>query len=470
MSEKSNYIELIERKYNEYNWIELEKMGFKKNEDYCFIYSYPPVRALDSICEDDLFVESKYGKLRESANLYIHIPYCTGKCTYCYFASVSCNNSNPILKKDYPKYLEFELGRILELSKSNPEIQSIHIGGGTPFLLNYEEIKDIMNFIKKLKLKKNLEITIESSPETINRDYSKLKKIKQLGINRISIGVESLSDKVLELMNRRHNSSATLKAIDKIIKSGFTNINVDLIYGLPEQSLEAWVETILTLEKIGIQSISAYRLRKHPKTDINIYKTSSFPSYETCQKMQLAHGIILKDKEFLSSSSHKYARSKNKIQKQLENKRGLDNNQLVSIGCGAYGYINSTFFWNTRSLSKYKYLIKNKILPVNIGQILSKNEIMRKAIVIGLHTYKGISIENYKTTFDISPLDLFENEFFFLKKSNMVIINKEKIRLTELGRFFTDEISLLFYSKNIKNILRSQQLKYGMFWEKKDEN
>lgn len=462
---KKELIEEVEHIYSTYDWQLLSSRGFDKKNDYCFIFSYPPVRTLKPITEDDLFVPSAYGSLRERASLYLHIPYCTGICSYCYFAKVLDSKNASVLRKDYPEALRFELDRILERGKANPMIGSVHFGGGTPSILDREELSSVMRMVSALQLAKDCEITLECAPETIEGDPRKLDHMRELGINRLNLGVESLDDEVLRIMGRRHRSRETMRVLDLMFAAGYENINVDLIYDLPGQTLGSWIDTLLELEQRGVHSISTYRLRKHPKKKISKLDVSMYPPYSEGLKMQIAHGLIMDRAGFVRSSSHKYARGAEKLQRQIEDKRGVENNQLISLGCGAYGFINGTFYWNTKSLSEYGQRVRSGCLPVAIGQVLDAEELMRKTLVMGMHTNPGVSIAGFKQRYNIDPLQYFSKPIEHMCEAGVLNIVDGYIRPTPMGRFFSDEISVAFYSSRVTEQLSALGMKYGMFFE-----
>lgn len=462
--EIQNIINELESEYGKWNWEALSSRGFDKKGDYCFIYSYPPVRTLKPITQKDFTVKDSLTKFGRRKSLYIHIPYCTGICNYCYFAKVLDNNKAFVQRGDYPDYLKREYELTKNILGYSPEITSIHFGGGTPSLLNEKEIDYIFDFIRD-DLCDDIEITMECAPETIVNDSGKLNIFREAGINRLNLGVESLDDEVLRLMGRRHKSDDTLKALDLMLESGYDNINVDVIYNLPGQSLASWIETLMMLEKRGVHSISAYRLRKHPKKHITSMPGDVFPSYDQGIKMQLAHGVFMKNKNFVRSSSHKYAKYKEKLQVQIENKRGIRNNQLIGLGCGAYGYLNDTFYWNTKSLKDYKEMIDSYQLPLWIGERLGQEEKMNKVMVLGMHTNSGVSISEFIEEFGESPLDRYKYLIEGLCKDLLLEIKDDHIVPSEKGRFFCDEISVKFYSEKKKTELKKYAMKYGMFFE-----
>ena len=465
MDYATSVLERTEIEFQKYDWDTLDHEGFNKRNDYCFIFSYPPVRTLQPISEDDLFVPSAYGNLEEPTSLYLHIPYCTGICSYCYFAKVLDNQRAPVLRKDYPGTLCFELDRILTRARANPPISSVHFGGGTPSTLSPTELGEVMAMIKSLRLLPDAEITLECAPETIEAEPDKLKAMRDLGINRLNLGVESLDDEVLRIMGRRHRSDATLKVLDMMFDAGFENINTDLIYDLPGQTLRSWIDTLTMLEGRGVHSISTYRLRKHPRKKISKLMPDRYPPYQEGLRMQLAHGIIMEDAGFVRSSSHKYARGETKLQVQVEKKRGVEQNQLISLGCGAYGFINGTFYWNTKSLSEYGAAIADKRLPVWIGQVLDEEELMRKTLVMGMHTNRGVSIEGFQHRYGQHPRQRFGETIEHLESLGVFEEVDGHLRPSRLGRFFSDEISVAFYSPTVRDTLGAVGMKYGMFFE-----
>ena len=439
--------------------------GFHKKDDYCFIYSYPPVRALKKIEPDDLFRPSRFGSLNGPVDLYIHIPYCTGICSYCYFAKVLDTDKAPVKRSDYAEFLRLELDMILAQADGTPVIRSVHFGGGTPSTLNARELNDIMAMIRSLPVSPGAEITLECAPETLIADPDKPRMMMDAGVNRFNLGVESLDDTVLKIMGRRHSAEETFRAMELLFDAGVNNLNVDIIYGLPGQNLVSWVDTLVRLERAGIHSVSTYRLRKHPHKAISKLSDDLYPSYDEGLKMQLAHGVVMEDGGFVRSSSHKYARGHDKLQKQVENKRGISQNQLLSLGCGAYGFINGTFYWNTKSLAEYGENIRAGRLPLWIGQVLDSDEMRRKAMVLGIHTNAGISIEEFCDQFEIDPRDTFDQQLYRLERIGLLEQIDGYIRPTELGRFFSDEICLCFYSPRVRAELEPLKMRYGMFFE-----
>lgn len=468
--EDLDYIDSVKRRTDEefarWDWLQLHEAGLSKTGDYCFIYSYPPVRTLKAFPEEKLHERGVYGDLSEDCNLYLHIPYCTAICSYCYFAK-TVDKGAPVPRSEYPDLIAAELKTHLERAAARPTINSIHFGGGTPSLLSESELREIMETLRAAtNIGESTEITLECAPETIVSDPGRLDYFRSAGVNRLNLGVESLDDVVLRKMGRRHGAEAALTALGHMFDSGSENINVDVIYGLPGQTLESWIATLRLLERRGVHSLSAYRLRRHPKKAISRLDVSAYPTYEEGVKMQLAHGIVLGDAGFVRSSSHKYARGEKKLQRQVEDKRGAGKSQLLSLGCGAYGFINDNFYWNTKSLVDYAKQVRNGKLPVWIGQTLDHAESMRKVMVTGMHTNKGVCVSDFAARFGQTPMEAFPKEIDRLVGLDVLQVADDHVTPRGIGRFFSDELSLQFYSPQVREELAGLGMRYGMFFEK----
>lgn len=191
--------------------------------------------------------------MRNTKSIYIHIPFCIKKCLYCDFSS---EKYNPELSKPYINALKEEI-RLSE--KSSCEIETIYFGGGTPSILNQDGIKDVLEEVyKNFAVSRNAEITLEANPATA--DFEKLKDLNELGINRLSIGIQSFSDRILELLGRVHTKKQAIELYENARRAGFENISLDLMFALPNQSLSDLMESLNTAVNLNPEHISIYEL------------------------------------------------------------------------------------------------------------------------------------------------------------------------------------------------------------------
>lgn len=428
----------------------------KDYKEYAFTFSYPPPQALYNINESNFDCVV----LDDEINVYIHIPYCTGKCSYCYFCCYELNKC-VVKKSEYVLLLCQEI-KLARNKYGKKIVTSIHIGGGTPTTLTELEFEEIFKCLyENFDVKENIEITCESSPETVT--LKKMKKLIDLGVNRLNIGIQCFNNDILRLINRRHNSDIAIKAIETAKLAGFKNINIDLMYGLPNQTIDDWRQTLDIANALQVQSISAYRLRLHPKSKLNQYENLKHDN-----KMLEFYFVLTNKMEkfgFIQASSHKFSRQENTIQKQIINKRGIKKNELLSFGLSSYGYIGNILYWNSRTIEEYKNKINQGLLPYSLGYILNESEQKSKSCVLGIHNYKGIDIKEYNDYFKSDFITDFNEQIVFCEEKHLAQIENEHFCLSKLGMAFSDEIAIMFYSENVKRVLSTKNKRYGMFFD-----
>lgn len=322
-------------------------------------------------------------------SVYIHIPFCSNICSYCDFCKIYYNESL------VDKYLE-SLEQEIKSNYKNEVIKTLYIGGGTPSSLSIQELHKLFNIIKIFKLSNDVEFTIECNPE--NTDIDKLKLFKDNHINRLSIGVETFNSKYLELLNRKHSNEDVKLLINNALNLGITNINVDLIYGLPNQTIDELKEDINELLKLNITHISTYSLilEEHTKLYIdnikNINQDSEYQMYEyICNN--------LKDNHFNHYEISNFSKE------TFESKHNLtywNNLNYYGFGLGAHGYIDCTRYENTRSITKYcnnEYIYQS--------HKLDKKETMENEMILGLRKINGVNKTTFKDKYHCDIIDVF---------------------------------------------------------------
>lgn len=396
----------------------------------------------------------------ENANIYIHIPYCTGRCSYCYFGCYHIAKA-PIPKDEYLQAMLKEI-KLLANKYGKIKVQSIHFGGGTPTILENEDFTNIFKSIREnFEVETGIEITCESSPETLTEN--KLKLLQELGVNRLNIGVQTLNDELLKSINRRHNSQKVLNAIELAQNCGMKNINVDLIYGLNGQTDEDWVSTLERIISLGVQSISTYRLRIHPNGKLN-EEINNFDEKHVI-RMYVNLLKIMEKNDYFQCSSHKFAIKVEFAQKQIVNKRGAGKNTLIALGMAAYGYIDNVLYWNERNIEEYCGQIATDKLPYSIGYVMDKIEEMAKVCVLGIHNVHGIDLIKFKERFGISVEEQYGELIQELINRELICIENGHLQPNKLGMIFADEIAAKFYTNNVSEKLRLLNKKYGIFFD-----
>ena len=309
---------------------------------------------------------------------YIHIPFCKQKCKYCSIISYSC------LEKIDQYFIALE--KEIDFIYSGETLKTLYFGGGTPSLLNYKYIKRLIN---KFNINFDTEITIELNPDDVFKDY--LKKLKDIGINRLSIGAQTFNDEVLKLIGRRHSAMQTINAIKLAQDVGFNNISLDLIYGLPNANINLDLKEII---KLNVQHISTYGLKIEKESYFGKYKPKNLPDDDSQADMYLTIN------DFLEKNGYKRYEISNFAKEGFESKHNLNywnNNEYYGFGLSAHGYLNGIRYSNFTDFEKY-FEFPTKHYNENVQ---TKEEVLEEEIFLGFRKEVGINIEKINKKFNI---------------------------------------------------------------------
>lgn len=364
--------------------------------------------------------------------IYIHIPFCKQKCYYCDFVSFSGQNEK---MGEYIICLEKEL-ESYDLSTYN--VTTIYIGGGTP---SYLESKMIVDFLVKLKQKlqgnntpfEKMEITIEVNPGTVTME--KLQDYKNVGVNRLSIGLQSTNDKLLKQIGRIHTYQDFLNTYKMANKVGFKNINVDLMLGLPNQSIQDLKNSIEQVNLLQPNHISVYSLIVEEGTKL--------------EKLINEGKLILPDEELerqmywyvknkLEQNGYNHYEISNFAKKGKESKHNQNcwkQKQYIGLGLAAHSYVSEIRYSNTENLETYLQNIHDGKLEKNriIQERQNLEDTQKEFMMLGLRMIEGISICDFKEKFGTNPLYLFRNEINRLVSEGLIEVDLDRIRLTNQG-------------------------------------
>lgn len=365
--------------------------------------------------------------------IYIHIPFCVKKCYYCDFISYSDKFE---MQQNYVKKLLEEIRQNKKILMEN-KISTIYIGGGTPSSIESKYIKEILQEIynvSNIQDTKNLEVTIEVNPGTINKE--KIEMYKKYGINRISIGLQSTNNSILKSIGRIHNYEQFLDTYRISREAGFKNINVDLMLGLPNQTIEDLKESIQNVIKLQPEHISVYSLIVEPGTPIekmiNIGKLKLPNEEEERNEYKYV-------KNYLELKGYKHYEISNFSKSGFESKHNMncwEQKQYVGFGIAAHSYINATRYSNTCNLNEYLNNNSNDIKTIHETQ--NKNDMEREYMLLGLRKLDGIKISKFKEKFGDNPIYLYRKELEKLVKEELLIIDLDNIRLTYKGLDFAN--------------------------------
>ncbi len=320
-------------------------------------------------------------------SVYIHIPFCKQKCKYCSFISFSCLDN-------IIGYM-FSLFKEIDTNYNGEDLDTLYFGGGTPSLLEIQYLKKIIN---KFKLSPNCEITLEMNPDDANIKY--LQSLRQIGINRLSLGSQTFDDKILELIGRRHNSSQIIQAVNLAKEAGFNNISLDLIYGLPSQTLESLEEDLNKITTLGVQHVSTYGLKIEDNSFWGKFPPENLPDDDLQADMYLIINKIFESKGF-----HRYEISNFSLE-GFESRHNLNywnNDEYYGFGVAAHGYVDGIRYSNYCTLEEY---MNNPVKHAN-EHLQTDKEKLEEEIFLGFRKENGVNISKIQEKFGIN----FENEY-----------------------------------------------------------
>lgn len=369
--------------------------------------------------------------------IYVHIPFCKQKCYYCDFVSYA-NSEKKV--EEYIKTLKKEIREESKnINKEDYIINTIYIGGGTPSFIEEKYISEIVYEIKEnYNVEKEAEITIEVNPGTVNEE--KLKEYKNIGINRLSIGLQSTKNELLKEIGRIHTYEEFLNCYTLARKVEFKNINVDLMLGLPNQTLENVEESLKEVIKLQPQHISFYSLIIEEDTPIEKMigqEKINLPDEELERKMYWNAKKILEENNYIHYEISNFAK------KGYESKHNLNcwnQKEYLGFGVAAHSYFENKRYCNTNCIEEYCKNINDENINKNrtICEIQTEEEKKKEYMLLGLRKIEGIDIQEFKNIFIENPIYKFHKELEKLVNEDLVEIDLNQIKLTNKGLDFAN--------------------------------
>ncbi len=351
---------------------------------------------------------------------YIHIPFCIRKCHYCSFVS----GFDITGKKEYLNALNIEI----KTRYKNEQLKTIYFGGGTPSLVEPNELEKILNCFN---FDSNPEITIEVNPETVTKE--KMQQLKQIGFNRISLGVQTFDNDLLKLIGRNHSEEKIYNSINIIKEAGFKNISIDLIYGLPNQTIESFNIDINKAIDLDIQHISSYGLKIEEDSFFGKNNPKNLPDDEMQAQMFIELCKILKTNNFEHYEISNFAK------KGYESKHNCvywQNKNYYGFGLNASGYEENIRYRNCQNFEKY---IINP-LQKEEEETLTIQETMENEIFLALRLKDGINIQNLNKKYKINFEENYKSVIKKYSSENLLKIENNHCKLTEKGILLSNEI------------------------------
>jgi len=373
---------------------------------------------------------------KESAGLYIHIPFCLSKCGYCSFYSVP----SPHLIPDFVKAVTDEMGFY---SDTFHIFDTLYLGGGTPSLLTVGQIRTIVHSAyKSFTLDRLAEITIEVNPGDISLDY--LETLRSIGINRLNIGVQSFDDDILRFLGRRHTAKEALSSLEAAHKAGFENIGIDLIYGVYGQDINTWQQTLKDALSLSPEHISCYQLSLDIQTPLHKHYGQhriSLPSEQEALNFFLTTSHFLEEAGYIHYEVSNFARSN--ALKSRHNTKYWRHTPYLGLGPAAHSFYDSKRWWNKTDVIIYAGDIFEHHKPLEETETLSLEQLALETLFLGLRTKDGINLEQYMTRFGIDLLSDKKKTIDELIRNKLVEIKNGFLCPTLAGMAVADSLALI---------------------------
>ena len=361
---------------------------------------------------------------------YVHIPFCSHKCDFCDFAAFAGLDH---LAGDYCKVVESEITQRMDAEPTSCELGSIFYGGGTPGLIDPELLAVVHHkLVSKPRLAKDIEVTLETTPHSITT--KKAKSWLALGINRLSIGVESFSDDELKAIGRDHSRAQAISGIRTAVEAGFENISCDLMYALPTQTMTGWKQTLKDLFDIAAQTpqikhFSAYGLHLATNSPLFSRFPKTSPDYPTDDVYAQMYDLLVEDAHQSGFEQYEVSNFARVGFQSRHNLSYWDNQEYLAFGVSAHRYRNGVRSSNWRSLAKYM----NDPLGDELYELITPEMRLSESIMLGLRKRSGIDLSQFLEEFGYRLEEKKSKKIGELIDGGFLEISGQRLALTQKG-------------------------------------
>ena len=359
-----------------------------------------------------------------AAGLYIHVPFCASKCPYCDFFSSTATGMIDAWCEALCRELDLYLEQF-------PRFETLYLGGGTPSLLSDKQLGSLMEHVRRsVAIDEGAECTIEVNPDDVTRD--KARALRDLGFNRLSIGVQSFDEHLLRLLKRRHTAAQACSAVEHAAAAGFHSISLDLMFGLPGQDWEAELAQAVGFEP---GHLSCYQLTIKPGTPFHALQQSGeleLASEKTLVQLFMLTDAILEDAGYAHYEVSNFARGTE--HEARHNSRYWQHLPYLGLGPSAHSFDGHTRWWNSASLPEYCSLLGAGSLPVKGQETLTAEQLRLERLMLGMRTQRGVAEDDVSA--DARVLERLERE-------GLVVVRDGRVVPTARGMLFADRLPLV---------------------------
>ncbi|MBA4600774.1 radical SAM family heme chaperone HemW [Thermoactinomyces mirandus] len=372
--------------------------------------------------------------------IYVHIPFCANKCHYCDFNSYVVNGQ-PV--EDYLDALALEME--MAAARTKPEqIRTIYIGGGTPTILTPAQMKKLLRDLKFHfpDRAEDLEFTVEANPGTTGPEL--LSVMREEGVNRISFGAQTFRQDLLKKIGRIHGAGEIRKSVGQARKAGFDNISLDLMFGLPTQTVGDVEQSLREAVSLEPEHFSCYSLKVEEGTRFYVLQQQNklvLPDEDEELEMYQWTRSYLNKKGYIQYEVSNFARP------GFESRHNITywlNEEYYGLGAGAHGYVDRVRYANVKGVEEYIYEIKTGSLPVEEFYVVSTSEDMENYMILGLRLLKGVKRSRFVQRYGIDAGEVFATTLKNLQQSNLLTVDDNWIRLTDQGLLFGNHVFASF--------------------------
>jgi len=368
--------------------------------------------------------------------LYLHIPFCVSKCSYCDFFSI-------IERDGIPVFLAALFKEMILRRKVFESFDTLYIGGGTPSVLTSDQLNRIVAQLhQNFEILDEAEITLEANPADIH--VSALEEMRSLGINRLNIGVQSFDDRILNFLGRRHNGNQAVQAIFAARQAGFDNFGIDLIYGIPGQSRHTWKKTLQQAVSLNIPHLSCYQLTVEQETPLGrAYRQGLFEIPDNDELFEW----FMDTSEFLEESGYCHYEVSNFASRESlmsrHNSKYWQHVPYLGLGPAAHSFDGEKRWWNVRSLEDYVHQLNADKLPMENCETLNGEELQLESLFLGFRTKAGVHLADFAEKYGFDLLSLKKTQIEPLLAEGHLIITDGRLQPTRRGMALADSLALL---------------------------
>lgn len=372
---------------------------------------------------------------------YLHIPFCDHICFYCDF--------NKVFLEGQPvdAYVDAVVREMALMHEQYPEekVETFYIGGGTPTTLTAKQLETLLKGIQTyFPMTNSAEFTMEANPESISQE--KFKVMKEYGVNRLSMGVQSFNDKILKKIGRIHTSTQVYDGIELARNAGFENISIDLIFRLPTQTLNDFSDTLTKALELDLPHYSIYSLILENKTIFyNLMRQGKLPLPSEDEEVEM-YALAMDTMEKFGRHQYEISNYAKPGYQSQHNLAYWKNDHYFGFGAGAHGYLNNIRYVNHGPIQHYLEPLKKNLSPIIYkNQITRKNKI-EEEMILGLRTMNGVNLSKFKNKYGKPITDYYGNEIQVLQQRELLKLEDNHLRLTRQGTFLGNEVfqSFLF--------------------------